>query len=33
MDADAGEIARNKEFVELDGASDGFNEDDDLRDD
>jgi len=33
MDANAGEVAGNKQFVELNGTSDGFDEDDNLRDD
>ena len=33
MDANAREVAGNKQFVELNGTSDGFDEDDNLRDD
>lgn len=33
MDANAGEVAGNKQFVELNGTSNGFNKDDDLRED
>jgi hypothetical protein len=33
MDANAGEVAGNKQFVELNGTSDGFHKNDDLRND
>jgi hypothetical protein len=32
MYTNAGEVARNKEFIELNSTSNGFDEDDNLRD-